>query len=111
MATGVGGPDGLEGGGFSILDPKLTIFALANGMDLEKAPSTRKLTWFRDGLERGLLLSASADGQVSVTALAWKRGDETSERSAPCAPDAPEAEVAEGMTSILERAVDAANAL
>ena len=75
MATGFGGPDGLDGGGFSILDPKLTIFALANGMDLEKAPSTRKLTWFRDGLERGLLLSASADGQISVMALAWKRGD------------------------------------
>jgi hypothetical protein len=41
-------------GTFEAVDPKLNVFALANGMDLTKSDDSRSLEWFTEGLERSL---------------------------------------------------------
>jgi hypothetical protein len=96
---------------FGILDPRLNIFALANGMDLEKGNATRKLIWFRDGSERGILLTESPDGIVSITPLAWQQGDEGTERRAATATQLPEQDLARDIGAVLDQAVEAANSL
>jgi hypothetical protein len=42
------------------VDRKLNVFALANGMDLERRGATRILGWYRDGLERRIRLEPGA---------------------------------------------------
>ena len=98
-------------GPFDGIDPTLTIFALANGMDLDKNGGVRRLEWYRDGHDRGILLTAAPDGTVSVTAQAWKRGDEASVRRAPVREHVPPDELAGSLTSLLERGLEAANGL
>jgi len=98
-------------GPFEGIDPKLTIFALANGMDLEKNGGSRRLTWYRDGHDRGILLAAGADGAISVTAQAWKRGDDASLRHTPIGESLEPATLAEKLTSILENGLETANSL
>ena len=61
-----------DGGRFETIDPKLTVFALANGMDLDKAEGFRRLSWFTEGLERGLRIEAASVGAFVVTAMAWQ---------------------------------------
>lgn len=61
-------------GPFAAIDPKLTVFALANGMDLSKGEDYRRLEWFTEGLERGILIRVANDGAYDLTALAWKTG-------------------------------------
>jgi hypothetical protein len=80
-------------------------------MDLEKGAGTRKLTWFRDGSERGILLTESNDGIVSITPLAWRRGQDAPEHRAEAATQLAEAELAREIGSVLERAVEVANGL
>jgi hypothetical protein len=98
-------------GPFAALDAKLNIYALANGMDLVKEPGLRTLGWYREGLERGIVITASPTGELSVTAACWKTSDPTARRTAPqhdgIAPD----ELAERITPILEAALEAANGL
>lgn len=96
---------------FARIDPRLTIFALANGMDLDKNGEVRRLEWYRDGHDRALLLSAENDGTISVTAQSWKRGDEASVRRAPVEQHVPVGEIVESLTALLERGREAANAL
>lgn len=62
-----------RGGPLEAVDATLTIFALANGMDLVREPSARRLEWFRGGLDRGILLEAGPDGGLAASALAWNR--------------------------------------
>jgi hypothetical protein len=99
------------GGPFGRIDPKLTIFALANGMDLAKDEGVRRLEWYRDGHERGILLAAGADGRISVTAQAWKRGDDASLQRTPMAEDLSLDALTPQLTALLERGLEAANAL
>jgi hypothetical protein len=40
-----------SGGSFAEMDPRLTVFALANGVDLSKREGYRRLEWFSDGFE------------------------------------------------------------
>ncbi|MGD8320928.1 MAG: hypothetical protein PVJ02_10745 [Gemmatimonadota bacterium] len=102
---------GGEGGVFGSLDPKLTIYALANGMDLVKSGTARSLEWYRDGMDRGILLEAGDDGKVSVTSRAWRTSAPDAARSIPQGEAvAPEALLA-GLSDILQRALDAANRL
>lgn len=103
--------DEIGTGPFEGIDPRLTIFALANGMDLNKNGGVRRLEWYRDGHDRGILLSPAADGTISVSAQAWKRGDEASLRRTPVKEHVPAGELAESLTSLLERGLEAANTL
>jgi len=59
---------------FGALDPRLTVYALANGMDLAKGPRYRRLEWFTEGLERGIMIEARPDGTLDVDVLCWKTG-------------------------------------
>lgn len=103
--------EGRTQGPFEVLDAKLNIYALANGMDLLKEPTTRTLGWYREGLERGILVEASPDGTVSVTAACWKTSDpsarRTSVREEALDPD----DLANRLGSVLEAAQEAANGL
>lgn len=110
-AVGRDGGDGGGGGPFGGIDSKLTIFALANGMDLNKNGDTRRLEWYRDGYDRGILLTAGADSTMSVVAQAWKRGDDASLKDAPVREAVPADELGESLTSLLEQGLEAANAL
>jgi hypothetical protein len=103
--------EGVGAGPFDGIDPTLTIFALANGMDLNKNGGVRRLEWYRDGHDRGILLTAAPDGTISVTAQAWKRGDEGSLRRAPVNERVSPDELAGSLTSLLERGLEAANRL
>jgi len=98
-------------GPFGVVDPRLTIYALANGMDLVKDEGTRRLEWYRDGRERGILVEATDGGTLRVTAQAWSREDASSMAALPQGPPhAPEA-LAKNIAAILEQALEAANGL
>ncbi len=99
------------GATFEVLGPKLTIYALANGMDLTKQAAVRRLEWYRDGQERGISIEATSAGTVHVRALAWTRNAPATERTQPYRSDVPEEEMARDLSAILEGAMDAANAL
>ena len=49
-----GGGDGHPVASMEAVDRKLNVFALANGMDLDRKGDARVLGWFRDGLERSV---------------------------------------------------------
>lgn len=101
----------MTAGPFDDIDPKLTIFALANGMDLNKNGGVRRLEWYRDGHDRGILITAGPDGSLAVVAQAWKTGDEASLRSAPVREAVASEELVASFTSLLEQGLEAANSL
>lgn len=103
--------DGGSGGVFDRLDPKLTIYALANGMDLVKDAGTRSLEWYRDGLERGILIEAEADGGLSVTSRAWKTHEPGTAHSSPQRQGMAVEALVQELSDILQEALEAANAL
>lgn len=112
MANGIERGGAREGDGpLERLDPTLNIYALANGMDLDKEPSLRRLRWYRDGLERGIVLEAGTDGSVSVSAVSWETDDPTSERRAPERDTLPAEDLSARLSIILEAALARANAL
>ena len=100
-----------EAGGspFGAVDPKLTIYALANGMDLIKGEGSRRLEWYRDGRDRGILVSAEA-GSVSVHAMAWHGDPDAAQKQSTGDPMAPGDFVAE-LSIVLAGATEVANAL
>jgi hypothetical protein len=98
-------------GPFEVLDAKLNIYALANGMDLVKEPTKRTLGWYREGLERGILIEASDGGTVSVTAACWKTSDPAERRTAPQHEALTPDDLAARLSPILEAALEAANGL
>ena len=67
-------PDANAGGPFEAIDPKLNVFALANGMDLTKGPDHRRLEWFTEGQERGILVEIEDGGAFRVGVLTWATG-------------------------------------
>jgi len=96
-----------DGGHFDDIDPNLTVFALANGLDLAKSEGYRRLEWFSEGLERGIVIEAGATGRYDVRVLTWRSG-RTETRT--------EQAVAEGLStadlrSMLSDAIDTANGL
>jgi hypothetical protein len=65
---------------FRDIDGDLNIFALANGLDLKKNESggpDRTLEWFRDGLDRRIVIATAAGGSAGydVRVEAWRRKD------------------------------------
>ncbi len=92
---------------FAAIDPKLNVFALANGMDLSKGSGFRRLEWFTEGLERGILIEADGDDGFRLGVLSWPTG--STEFGAP-------ASVGEGLSGEdligqLQTAIEAANEL
>ena len=65
MSDGVH-PDSGDAGLFDAIDPKLTVFALANGMDLKKGDDHRRVEWFTEGFERGILIEVDAPGSFRL---------------------------------------------
>jgi len=94
------------GDGLAALDAGLTIFALANGVDLTRGPNERRLAWHADGMEREILLTGTP-GAIDVAVRAWPYGDAAAARSEAVAQGMGEAEV----RKILDRAVEQANRL
>jgi len=96
---------------FGAVDPKLTIYALANGMDLVREGGTRRLEWYRDGRERRILVEATSDGTLRVSAQAWSEDDASSTSTVPQGPPhAPEA-LARNLSAVLNQALEAANGI
>ena len=73
MSDGVN-PGAMGGDPFEAIDPRLNVFALANGMDLNKGSGFRRLEWFTEGLERGILIEADGDGGFRLGVLSWPTG-------------------------------------
>jgi hypothetical protein len=99
------------GATFEDLGPKLTIYALANGMDLTKQADGRRLEWYHEGQERGISVEATGAGTVRIRALAWNRNDPGAERSQTYRSAVPAEELESDLSTILEGAMVAANAL
>jgi hypothetical protein len=97
-------------GEFGTVDAKLTVYALANGMDLIKGEDFRRLEWYLDGMDRGILVSVTSTGAIEVSAMAWS-GDVAAARSEGVIDAiAPEDLVAD-LTGVLGGAIERANAL
>ncbi len=94
-------------GPFAEIDPKLTVFALANGLDLTKADGHRRLEWFSDGFERAIRIDAVGEGRYGVAVFRWKSGSDELGDPAPVR----EAVDATGVVGVLDEAVEAANGL
>jgi len=91
---------------FDGIDSKLTVFALANGMDLVKEPGSRRLEWFTGGLERGIVIEESEADGFDLRALAWSMGKPERAVEAPVGRASVEA-----LSSALENAIEVANRL
>lgn len=93
---------------FDGIDPKLNMYALANGMDLAKEPRQRRLEWFTEGLERAIVIEAeSDDGVFRVGVVSWRTGTDEIVASA---------SVGGGLSAtdvmvLLDPAIETANAL
>ena len=59
---------------FESIDPRLNVFALANGMDLSKGENFRRLQGFSEGHERGILVEVDGDQTFQVSVLSWPSG-------------------------------------
>ena len=89
------------------LDPKHTVFALANGVGLSKGPGHRRCEWFSEGFERGILIEVEDSGSLRLRVMRWPTGSEEAQTG--------EA-VGDGLTvanvvSALPEAIDSANRL
>lgn len=95
------------GGHFDAIDSDLTVFALANGVDLLRGVGYRRLEWFTEGLERGIVVEAEGPDRFRVRVMSWRSGD----------PDArTETSMGDGvglddLRGVLTEAIDRANGL
>lgn len=67
-------PGATGAGPFEGIDPRLNVFALANGMDLTKGPGFRRLEWFTEGMERGILIEPDGAGGFRAEVQSWPTG-------------------------------------
>ena len=99
---------GAHGGDpFEAIDPRLNVFALANGMDLSKGSGFRRLEWFTEGLERGILIEADGDDGFRLGVLTWPTGSTEISAQASVGGDLS----GEDLIGQLQTAIDAANEL
>jgi hypothetical protein len=101
--------DGMDTGGgpFDAIDSNLTVFALANGLDLEKGDDFRRLEWFSEGLERCIVVAADGSGDFSVAVRTWRSGRPEATTEAPVATGLSVDEIRKALPG----AIDTANAL
>ncbi len=76
-------------------------------MGLAKDETSRRLSWFTEGLERGLRIESGGGDSFVVTALAWHINAPDDVTDAPVSDDVLLAD----LTATLEQAIDATNAL
>jgi hypothetical protein len=95
------------GGRLDGIDPRLNVFALANGMDLSKGPGFRRLEWFTEGKERGILIESDGDGSFKAKAITWSTGSDEIRDSA----EIGDRLSAEELVKCLGQAIETANAL
>lgn len=95
------------GGPFDAIDSNLTVFALANGLDLEKGDDFRRLEWFSEGLERCIVIAADGAGDFSVTVRSWRSGRPEAATGSPVAEGLSVDEIREALPG----AIDTANEL
>jgi hypothetical protein len=96
-----------DGEAFAEIDPKLTVFALANGVDLARGEGYRRLEWYSDGFERGIMIAADGDGRYGIALLKWKSG-----HAGAAEPESfHDAVQRSDLVGLLDDAVEAANAL
>lgn len=93
-----------SGGPFETLDPRLTVFALANGMDLAKEPDSRRLVWFSEGLERAILIVCGKGSTFEVSVLSWTSGDTGTMVEETVLEGAPRTEVEGALSGAIDRA-------
>ncbi len=92
---------------FETVDARLTIFALANGMDRTMGSGFRRFEWFARGLERGILIEAEPGGAFRMHVLSWPtQSSEVRTRTS-----VGEGLTAEDVVGLLPSAIEAANAL
>ena len=113
MTDAPGGAERRPPASMEAVDRKLNVFALANGMDLDRRGDVRVIGWYRDGMERLVRLEpGEGEGtwaiRAAATADARTRGPEVVRT----------VEAALGVDDILARfkelfagAVEAANAI
>lgn len=97
------------------IDSELNIFALANGLDLYRNVSDRPdrvLEWYREGMERRIVLRAEAPDRyvVRVGATRRRQGVETSTEAELSSPLTAQ-ELADGLRPLLAEGIDRANGL
>lgn len=95
------------GGHFDAIDSNLTVFALANGVDLYRGDGHRRLEWFTEGLERGILIEARGSGRFRVLARTWRSGAPDSRAEVPVAEELGVDE----LKKVLADAIEVANEL
>jgi hypothetical protein len=98
--------DWMGGDAFASIDAKLTMFALANGVDLAKGEGYRRLEWYADGRERAIVLEATPEGRFRVGVVSWTSGADDAMHAG-----LHEAVLPEELSPVLEEAIEAANAL
>ena len=101
---------GSGGSPFSGVDSKLTMYALANGMDLMKDEGSRRLAWYRDGMDRGISVSLTAGGELEVTAMAWS-GDPDGARRQKVGDALTPDDLTAQLSTVLDGATETANTL
>jgi hypothetical protein len=92
---------------FEAIDPKLNMFALANGMDLLKSDESRRLVWFMGGLERGLEITSGSPDGFSIDASAWPTRSPDELKTAPVS----EGVAGSDVTGTLEQGIEVANSI
>ncbi|NIQ57576.1 MAG: hypothetical protein GWN71_30560, partial [Gammaproteobacteria bacterium] len=60
------------GGHFDGIDSNLTVFALANGLDLAKGDGFRRFEWFSEGLERSIVVETDGADAFLVRIMSWR---------------------------------------
>lgn len=60
---------------FAEIDPRLNVFALANGMDISKGEGYRRLQWFSEERERAILIEVEDDDTYEIHILSWPADD------------------------------------
>ena len=96
-----------DDGLFAAVDPTVNVFALANGLDLRREESSRRLEWYADGSERGVRIDPDEQGTFRIVALAWATDDPDALRSREIAAGLSEGRLAQALTT----AVTTANTL
>ena len=99
-------------GPFDMVDPKLTIFALANGMDLVKErDDERLLTWYREGRERAIVIGAGDENGLTLSAAAWATNKPETRQTRLMSEGVDPEALSKSLSGTLEDVLDAANDL
>jgi hypothetical protein len=98
-------------GSMEAVDRKLNVFALANGMDLDRRGEVRVLGWYRDGMERCVRLEPAEGGTWAVRAAAARDSRQEGEvvRTLESALDVEQ--ILTRFKELMAGAMDAANAI